>query len=156
MTQGCVLCCFLLSPIIHFSNLASQLALQRTLSPAVIFRGVDGAVGEVRPSTYLRQTLGMEQGPRATMVGWKLQADTYNTVKERKEKHCKPTWQRYQCRSTNTEKPPNLPFLITDAETWNNFKDTLNTTNPENTNLKQIWVFKNQKGSLQTEDCLNT
>jgi len=86
MTWGRVLCCFPLSPIIHFSNLASQLALQRTLSPAVIFRGVDGAVGKVRPSTYLRQTLSVEQGPRATMVCWKLQADTDNTVKERKEK----------------------------------------------------------------------
>lgn len=153
-----MLCCFLLTAIIHFSSIASPLALQRTLSPAVIFRGVDRAVGKVRPSTYLRQTLGVDQGPRTTMVGWKLQADTNTTVKERKkgERHHKPTWHRHEHRSINTEKPPTLLFLITDAEVWNNFKQTLNTKNPENTNMKKISVLKNQKGSLQTKDCLNT
>lgn len=58
----------------------------REHSPTVVFGGIDSAVGEMRPSTDLRQTLGVEQGPGAAVVGGKFQADTDNMVRERKKK----------------------------------------------------------------------
>lgn len=51
----------------------------RMYSPTVVFRGVDGAVGEVGSSTDLRQTFSVQEGPGTPMVGRKLQADTDNT-----------------------------------------------------------------------------
>lgn len=44
--------------------------------PAVVIRGVDGAVRQVGSGTELWQTLGVEQRPRAALVGGKLQAHT--------------------------------------------------------------------------------
>lgn len=44
----------------------------RMHSPTVVFRGVDRAVGKVWPSTDLRQTFSVEQGPGTPMVGRKL------------------------------------------------------------------------------------
>lgn len=41
-------------------------------SPAVVFRGVDGAVGQVGASTDFRQALGVEEGPGTPAVGGKL------------------------------------------------------------------------------------
>lgn len=48
----------------------------RGFLPAVVVRGVDGAVRQVGSSTELWQTLGVEQRPRATLVGGKLQTHT--------------------------------------------------------------------------------
>lgn len=53
----------------------------RVLIPAVVVRGVDGAVREVGSSAELWQTLGVEQRPRATLVGRKLQTHAYGNKK---------------------------------------------------------------------------
>lgn len=54
-----------------------------TFIPAVVVRGVDGAVRQVGTSAELGQTLSMEQGPGTAIVGGKLQTDTNNKKKNR-------------------------------------------------------------------------
>lgn len=58
---------------------SNLLISQEMYSPTIVFGGVDRAVGEVGSSTDLRQTLSVEEGPGAPMVGGKLQADAGNT-----------------------------------------------------------------------------
>lgn len=78
------------------------------------------------------------------MVGGKFQADADNTVRERKEKGTVSLHGRDRqveippLENTTTEKPPDLLFLTTDAETCNDVEYTFNNKNPENTNTKQI------------------